>query len=153
MFPALKTSSALTATAECTCNEFLWEEGRAFLDNEFDFSLLEYKIETAGEKELTEFSVTDLAAPINSSRVKEILEEFEIDTQFYPVKIYSYSGTLISDVHFALNLTKTIYCIDFDNSLLEIEKEEGDIVDIISVETIMLKEQFLRVMYRMYLFE
>ncbi len=153
LFPDIDTSPSLTATSNCTCIESIWQEGRILSSSEYNFSNLEFKCETLPNGKMTDFSTTDLGAPIVSERLKNLLDNMKIQLQYFPVSIIEKEGAQPSSGYYAINIVGLVNCIDFDSSDLEIEEEDGEIVDIIDVGTVVLKDQNFGEIYRLFLFE
>lgn len=153
LFPDIDTSPSLTATPNCTCTELVWEEGRILSPSECDFSNLQFRCETLPTGGMTDFSVTDSGAPIVSERLKALLHDLGVNVQYFPVSIVEVAGSQPKQGYYAVNIVGLVDCIDFGASELEVEEEDGEIVDIIEVGTIALKNERFGDMYRMYMFE
>ncbi len=153
LFPDIETSPSLTATSNCTCNESIWQEGRILSSHEYNFSNLEFKCETLPNKKITDFSVTDLGAPIISEKLKNLFDGLKLDLQYFPASIIKKDGALPSEGYYAVNIPGLVNCIDFNASDLDVEEEDGEIVDIIDVRTIVMKDKSYGEIYRLYMFE
>jgi hypothetical protein len=153
LFPDIDTSPSLTATPSCTCAELIWEEGRVLSPSECDFSNLEFRCETLPSGEMTDFAVTDSGAPIVSERLKAMLREMNVNVQYFPVRIIEKSGSQSKQGYYAINIVGLVDCIDFGASDLVVEEEEGEIVDVVEVGTLVLKNESFGDLYRMYMFE
>jgi len=153
LFPDLSTSPSLRATQQCSCNEFIWEECKLFQENEFDFSKLEYQLEAKQEGLLPDFLAADNGTPIISASVKQLFDKFQIKAQYFPAQILDSSGSSIIGEYFVINIIEMHDCIDFNTSIMKVEKENDEIVDIIEIDTIRLKNKSYGLLYRMYLFE
>jgi len=153
LFPDIETSPSLTATPNCTCIESIWQEGRMFSPSEYNFSNLEFKCETLPNGEMTDFSTTDLGAPIVSEKLKKLLDSLKVQLQYFPVNIIEKEAAQPSQGYYAINIVGLVNCIDFYASDLEVEEEDGEIVDIIDVGTVVLKDQNFGEIYRIFMFE
>ncbi len=153
IFPDLENSPALTGSDNCSCHEHIWQDGHIINLNDYDLSNLEFVCETLPEFGMTDFVVTDLGCPIVSSRLKDILEVAADNINYYPARIIERVGEPPLTGYFAANIIGMIDCIDFEKSELEVEEEDGEIIDIDDVETLVLKEQGFARIYRMHLFE
>lgn len=153
LFPDIETSPSLTATTNCTCVEPIWQEGRMLSHSEYNFTNLEFRCETLPNGEMTDFSATDLGAPIVSEKLKNMLDSLNIQLQYFPVRVIEKEGAQPIQGFYAINIIGLVNCIDFDASDLEIEEDDGEIADIVDVRTIILKNQDFGDIYRLYMFE
>lgn len=153
LFPDVDTSPSLTSTSACTCTELIWEEGRFLSPSDYDFSNLEFWCETLPTGEMTDFAATDLGAPIVSENLKKVLDDLGVEAQYFPAKIIEKSGGQPKQGYYAMNVIGLVDCIDFGASDLEVEEEDGEVVDIEEVGTMVLKEESFGSIYRMYMFE
>lgn len=153
LFPDVDTSPNLTSTSACTCTELIWEEGRFLSPSDYDFSNLVFWCETLPTGEMTDFAATDLGAPIVSENLKEVLDDLGVEAQYFPAKIIEESGGQPKQGCYAMNVIGLVDCIDFGASDLEVEEEDGEVVDIEEVGTIVLKEESFGSIYRVYMFE
>lgn len=152
LFPDIETSPSLTSTPSGTRTGLIWAEGRRFLPSEYDFSNLEFVCETLPTGEMTDFAAADIGAPIVSEKLKTVLDRFDVPVQYFPVDIYETEGVRPSQEYYAMNILEMADCIDFDASELDVEKEDGEIVDILEVGTMVLKDDSFGDMYRMDMF-
>ncbi len=153
LFPDIETSPSLTSTSNCTCIEPVWQSGHSISSSEYDFSNLEFKCETLPTGRMTHFSTSDLGAPIVSGKLKDLLDSLMVPVQYFPVSIIEKEGAQAVQGFYAINVMGLIKCIDFNKSDLEVEEEDGEIVDIIDVGTMVLKDKRYGEIYRMYMFE
>ncbi len=153
LFPDIETSPSLTSTLNCTCIEPVWQSGHSLSSSEYDFSNLEFKCETLPIGGMTHFSASDLGAPIVSGKLKDLLDNLKVPVQYFPVSIVEIEGAQTVQGFYAINVIGLVNCIDFNKSDLEVEEEDGEIVDIIDVGTMVLKDKRYGEIYRMYMFE
>lgn len=153
LFPDVNTSPSLTGTSNCSCMELVWGTGKHLSASDCDFSNLEYWCETLPLGKMTDFAATDLGAPIVSKKLKKILDDLGVQAQYFPVSIAEKRDAQPKQGYYAMNIIGMVDCIDFDASDLEVEEEDGEIVDIIDVGTVVLKNEHFGNMYRMYMFE
>lgn len=153
VFPDIKTSPSLTPTHSCSCKNAIWEEGRILGTDEYDFSNLEFICETLPSGKMTDFAASDTGAPIISGQLKAVFEEMRLPFQYFPVKILEKNGAQPILNYYAINIVGLINSIDIDASEMEVEEEDGELVDIIEVETLVLKDIPVAEVYRLYLFE
>ncbi|MCW8877856.1 MAG: hypothetical protein OQJ89_05280 [Kangiellaceae bacterium] len=151
LFPDIDKSPSLAATPNCSCDELIWEEGLLLTEQEHDFSNLEFICETTGK--VTDFLATDMGAPIVSLKLKTLFDGLDIQAQYFPAKIIEKNGAEPKGGLFAMNVIGMVNCIDFNASDLDVEEEDGEIVDIEEVNTLKLKEDSFGEIYRLYMFE
>lgn len=153
LFPDIDTSPSLTATPACSCHEFIWEEGRFLAADEYDFSNLEYICESLPGGTMTDFAATDMGAPVVSPKLKQLFDSLGLQLQYFPLRIIEKEGAAPRTDFHIVNIVGMVDCIDYDASDLEVEEEDGEIVDIIDVGTLVLKQESFGDIYRMYMYE
>lgn len=154
LFPDLETSPCLTGSDNCSCFEMIWQTGHLIDRKQFNLNNLEFICETLPNDKLSDFAVTDLGAPIVSDRVKKILDDHLVDNiEYFPARIITRAGATPINNYFMMNILGLLDCIDFESSDLEVEEEDGEVVDIDSVNELILKDKSYGSIYRMYFFE
>lgn len=153
LFPDVDTSPSLTGTSNCSCMELIWEKGRLLSASDYDLSNLEFWCETLPLGEMTDFAATDLGAPVVSEKLKKVLDDLGVTAQYFPASIAEKRSAQPRQGYYVMNIIGLVDCIDFAASDLEVEEEDGEVVDIEEVSTMVLKEESFGDIYRMHMFE
>ena len=154
IFPNLEESPCITGSDNCSCIEMIWQTGHYIDKNQYDLSRLEFICETLPLGHFTEFAVTDLGCPIVSDQLKNILDTAGVNNvEYFPATIIEKTDTLPLTNYYAINILGLVNCIDFEQSDLEVEEEDGEIVDIDEVNQLILNDRSYGHIYRLFMFE
>ncbi len=154
LFPDLDTSPSLTGTENCSCFELIWETGSPIQQDDYDLSRLEFICESLPTGKLTEFAVTDTGCLIVSEELKSFLDSQGVDNiDYYPATVIEKPGTDPKHGYFACNILGMVNCIDFDKSDLDVEMEDGEVLFIDEVNTLVLNPKNYGLIYRLYYYE
>ena len=153
IFPDVDTSPSLTPTPNSTCNELIWEDGVLIPYGDYDFSNLEFRCETLPSGKMTDFAVVDIGAPIVSEKTKNLFESLGLQMQYFPASVVESKSEKPMLGYYAVNIIGLVNCINFEESDLELEEEDGEIIDLNNVGTLKLKSESFGDIYRMYLRE
>ncbi|WP_020405067.1 imm11 family protein [Hahella ganghwensis] len=154
LFPDIERSPNISGSDNCTCYEPIWQRGKPINQNNYDLSRLEFICENLPLGKMTDFAVTDVGCPIVSSALKNVLDQLGVDNiDYYPATVIEKPGAEPLQGFFACNILGMVNCIDFDASDLVVEIEEGEVVDIYEVETLVLNSKNYGLIYRVYFYE
>lgn len=151
--PNTEVSPNITCSANCSCHEMIWETGH-FIDKEdYDLNGLEFICENLPVGHFPDFSISDLGCPIISSRLKDVFDQCRIENvEYFPVTVIERQGETAKSGYFAANIIGLIDCINLDESDIDGEEEDGEVVAIDYIDELVLKPESYGPIYRARLF-
>lgn len=151
--PDTNMSPNITYSDNSSCHDMIWERGSLIEKGEYDLSRLEFVCEDLPANHFPDFAISDLGCPVVSKRLKEFFDQQKVkNIEYFPATVIEKQGMPPKEGYFAINIIGLVNCIDMEESDIEGDEEDGELVAIDYINKLVLTENSAGEIYRAYLF-